>query len=123
MVILRGLEPYNHLTIKLVRGEPRRSYLLQSPKLIGISGGVPKKWCSRKQNNKNGEGQCRDFQKLPSMSWDSFLIFWKFEFGTDDTLPVVKKCRQSGPAVTAGTPAIIITKLNVAIDGDDSPHL
>ena len=33
---------------------------------------------------------------------------------TDDILPVIKKCRQSGIIVTAGKPPIIITKFNAA---------
>jgi hypothetical protein len=87
----------------------------QSSKLIGLIGGFKERalhFHAQKHNN-NGAEQCWYFSKLP---WHSFPISWSFPLQTDDILPVIKSCRQSGNIVTAGTPAIIITKLNAAMD-------
>ena len=39
---------------------------------------------------------------------------WSLRLRTDDILPIIKKCCQSGIIVTAGKPPIIITKFNAA---------
>ena len=46
----------------------------------------------------------------------SFLISRRFRFGQTIFHQSIKKCRQSGSIVIAGISAIMITKLNVAME-------